>query len=278
VQKGSRLVLLERTGAGAAAPLRLTIARNGETRTLTARHVILALPPRSIDLLDQRTFLFDHAQFRADLRAVAGIPVSRIFLAFDRPWWAPLGIRAGVSATDLPLKQCLYFGSERDQPGGDPSNQRSLLLGAYVLGLSSAYWEDFLINPPAAGALDPYPTSGHVPADVVAPLKLVRANQAQLAELHGLPVPDPYWAAYMNWARDPFGGGVHFWRTGTKSWEIMPRIRRPLADANVYVCGEAWCGQQGWVEGALQTTERVLEDHLQLPRPAWLAANADLGD
>jgi lysine 2-monooxygenase len=50
----------------------------------------------------------------------------------------------------------------------------------------------------------------------------------------------------------------------------MPRIRHPLPDANLYICGEAWSTNQGWVEGALNTAEHVLEDHFGLPRPGWL--------
>jgi hypothetical protein len=34
---------------------------------------------------------------------------------------------------------------------------------------------------------------------------------------------------------------------------------------------------QGWAEGALQTAEHVLQDHLGLPRPTWLPADAWLG-
>jgi lysine 2-monooxygenase len=58
---------------------------------------------------------------------------------------------------------------------------------------------------------------------------------------------------------------------------VIPRIRKPLADANLYVCGEAWSTSQGWVEGALNTSERVLQDHLGLPRPPWLGPGVQLG-
>jgi monoamine oxidase len=42
----------------------------------------------------------------------------------------------------------------------------------------------------------------------------------------------------------------------------MSRIEHPIDNAPVYICGEAWSTQQGWVEGALQTADHVLEDHL----------------
>ena len=38
----------------------------------------------------------------------------------------------------------------------------------------------------------------------------------------------------------------------------------------VFLCGEAYSVSQGWVEGALNTAERMLEEHFGLPRPAWV--------
>jgi hypothetical protein len=31
----------------------------------------------------------------------------------------------------------------------------------------------------------------------------------------------------VNWSGDPYGGGFHFWNTHVRSWEVIPRIRRP---------------------------------------------------
>ena len=76
---------------------------------------------------------------------------------------------------------------------------------------------------------------------------------------------------------DPYRGAYHFWQTHAKSWEVMPRIRRPVAGANLYLCGEAWSTAQGWILGALNTAERLLEDHFGLPRPDWLPADVYLG-
>jgi monoamine oxidase len=101
----------------------------------------------------------------------------------------------------------------------------------------------------------------------------------QLSVLHGVPVPPPYdpRASMMaNWGADPFGGAYHTWNVGARSWEVMPRIRKPLPQP-LFVCGEAWSNDQGWINGALQTTERMLADHFSLDRPDWLPASAPLG-
>ena len=64
--------------------------------------------------------------------------------------------------------------------------------------------------------------------------------------------------------------GSNWWNIGVKSWEVIPAISRPRADLEVYICGEAYSDGQGWVEGALQTAEIVLQKHFGLPAPAWV--------
>jgi monoamine oxidase len=275
IETGARLRRLDRI-AGSSA-LGLVIEQGDARRTVRAGRVILALPRRALELLDQETFLFDSAAFRSALRTVDGITISRMFLTFDRTWWEPLGVSSGFSVTDLPIRQCMYFGTEGDQPGADPSNRSSMMLAFYTHGLTAAYWQLLMDNPPLPGTGDPYPSQGDVPADIVASRTMVEAARQQLANLHGMDVPAPTWAGYIDWSRDPFGGGVHSWNVGARMWDVAPYMRRPVPGAEVFICGEAWSVAQGWVEGALQTAEHVLQDHLGLPRPAWLPADAWLG-
>jgi monoamine oxidase len=106
---------------------------------------------------------------------------------------------------------------------------------------------------------------------------MVRDAVRQLATMHGVDVPDPLSAAFVHWGDDPYGGGYHFWNTHLRSWEVMPRIRRPSRDANVFLCGEAFSAKQGWVEGAINTAEMTLETYFGLPRPGWAPRDYDFG-
>lgn len=54
------------------------------------------------------------------------------------------------------------------------------------------------------------------------------------------------------------------------SWEIIPKMLQPVADVPVYICGEAYCDNQGWVDGALQNAELMLQKHFHLHPPDWL--------
>jgi hypothetical protein len=62
-----------------------------------------------------------------------------------------------------------------------------------------------------------------------------------------------------------------------KSWLVMKKMRRPIEDTNVYICGEAYSNNQGWVEGALTSAELLLEEEMGMSRPSWLPANYYLG-
>ena len=240
-----------------------------ETRTLRAKQVILCLPRRGLELLLGHCFLFEHAHFVSDLQSVAGQPASKYFLCFEEPWWAPLGLESGRSDTDLPMRQCYYFGTEGDQPGADPGNRNSLLMAGYNDGRAANFWETFLSFPNRlleSRLAKPQP----LPDSVAPTPAMVDEMVRQLTELHGIRVPDPYQGYFVDYAADPHGGAWHSWQTHARSWEVMPRMRQPLPDAPVYICGEAYSLDQGWVEGALNTTELVLQEKFSLPPAPFL--------
>ena len=56
---------------------------------------------------------------------------------------------------------------------------------------------------------------------------------------------------------------------GVRSYEVSSRIIQPKPPLPVYICGECYSHAQGWVEGALATTEELLQGHLGLARPPW---------
>jgi len=82
--------------------------------------------------------------------------------------------------------------------------------------------------------------------------------------------PDPVEAAYADWSDEPYGGAVHLWNRGYKSWELVDEITQPVRDFPCYICGEAFSTNQTWAEGALQTAEIVLQKRFGLDAPAWV--------
>lgn len=252
---------------------------DGRSKPRLARRIVLALPQRSIELVTLPPEL-DTQGFRKLLGSVRPIPLFKLFVCYDSPWWEPTGPTQGRSVTDLPLRQCYYWAVEgRQKPWGpkdhvNPDDLHSALLASYDDMQDSSFWGG--LRDPAqlyelripTEALDESDTQKW--NDHQAPAPMVHEIHRQLLELHGVDdAPLPYAAAYQDWQVDPFGGGVHFWNVHEQSWKVIPRIVHPVDDLPVYICGEAWSHQQGWVEGALQTTEVMLENHFDLARPTW---------
>ena len=50
--------------------------------------------------------------------------------------------------------------------------------------------------------------------------------------------------------------GVHFWRKGSDSQKIFKKILNP--EKNIFICGEGFSLNQAWIEGALDTSDRVV--------------------
>lgn len=94
--------------------------------------------------------------------------------------------------------------------------------------------------------------------------RMVQKVLHQLAELHGTPIPPPIASIYMDWGRacgtGSWGGwqGWHTWNASAKPWESLRNALRVQHESNLYICGEAYSRDQGWVEGGLKSAEWVI--------------------
>jgi hypothetical protein len=251
-----------------------------EVRTVQADHVILAMPRRSLELV-RWTPLVEDQWLRRHVPSVIRQAAFKLFLGYAYPWWRPLGLVAGRSITDMPIRQMYYFQTEGEQEGADPQNHNSLMMASYNDLRSVPFWKALEEDQPYDGHDNPFLAAGQAPVPAhrfMVTQAMILAAQSQLKEIHNLYyLPEPYTAMYHDWTDEPFGAGWHAWKAGFKYWEIMPRMRKPLESENVYICGEAYSNNQGWVEGALQTAELMLEEHFGLKRPDWLPRDYDLG-
>lgn len=245
-----------------------------EKSVVLAKKVILALPKRAIELLDSDSFIFEQKQFVQDLKRVTPEYASKIFLWYDEAWWSKLGFSIGPSRTDLPLRQCYYFGMEPNNKGQMP---KGLLMASYNDGIAVDFWEGYLPqssfdrNSTNFTSLDEYLKTHALPS------MMIQELSQELSELHGVQVPKPSFTVFQNWSDDPYGGAWHYWNPNNQSWIVIPRIRHPIPNVNLYICGEAYSTNQGWVEGAVNTAEKLLQDHFGLPRASWIKPTYDLG-
>jgi monoamine oxidase len=242
------------------------------------------MPRRSLELLEQTGPVFENAGAQAMMASLTPIPMFKMYSCYAKPWWKELGYGAqGYAITDMPLRACMYWGTECDQPGGDPGNTNSLLLTTLDDMMASSFWAGLRdprhgpVFAPRLAAAALTPMLGALPgsprwreyADGTTD-RIVREAQRQLSEVHGIDVPEPYAVASMNWNQDPFGGAADFWKIHARSDAVMERMTQPVEGIPVYVCGDSFSRTQGWVEGALESTELMLQKRFGLPRPSWL--------
>lgn len=253
-----------------------------KTWNVYADKIILSMPRKSLELLDQDCFFFQNKALQAQMESVIMEPSFKIIMGFETPWWKDeFGATSGHSVTDLPIRQCYYFGT-------DPKNAHSLFLASYNDMRTVTFWK---------ALEDQHPDRFELKETKLVPIKemmlamqplrvpylaskiMVREVMSQVRELHGkdIQIPEPYVAWYKDWSDNPFGGGYHAWKAGYSVKEAMEYMRHPDAQEEIYICGEAYSDQQGWVEGAFCVAEKMLQAHFQLPRPSWLPENYYLG-
>lgn len=249
----------------------LHIEHAGHHKVVRARKLILAMPRRSLELLEQTGSVLGEAQHEVHklIASVTPIPLFKLALCYRTRWWEALGITQGQSVTDLPIRQCYYW------PVGNDTKAGAILI--YNDGLDLEYWAGLRNDPHHFPNEDG--TDSNNPAvewkENPAPNLMVQEAHRQLLEMHGLedtPERRPYAAAYRDWGDDPFGGGANFWPQYVDSQDVGKRIVQPKQGKPVFICGEAYSHAQGWVEGALATAEDMLQNHLGLQPPPFESA------
>ncbi len=113
--------------------------------------------------------------------------------------------------------------------------------------------------------------------------RMVVKVQQQLAELHGVPIesiPEPIACIFMDWGAGEFvEGGWHTWEVHEEPWNFAENHLKKLSEEHLYICGEAYSREQGWIEGALKSTELALlklkAKGFNVPRPQWLPNKDD---
>jgi hypothetical protein len=255
----------------------------GNRRTVKARSLILAMPRRSLELLAESGPVLartpeNHGVWEL-IRSVKPIPLFKLALCYRFPWWETIDpvpvatdqgpqwrtISKGLSITDLPVRQCYYWATD--------AKTRNAVVLIYDDGRDLDYW---------AGLRE----RGESPAYVIdlagegdaewnahkAPELMVHEVHRQLTEMHGVQhrndIPVPYAAAYRDWSEKPYGGGANFWHLHVDSEQVARDILQPKRPLRIFVCGEAYSHQQGWVEGALRTADELLLRHFGLELPS----------
>lgn len=261
-------------------------------QTITAGKLILAMPRRALDLVTPDSPLLK--QIQPLISSVTPRPLFKLFTTYANPWWRIAGytnakgefiaVQKGRSVTDLPVRQTYYWPNSDGSPA---VTGRAMLLASYDDGGNIGFWDGLrpqrsaawrageshsIISDPFIGDDDqngetaPQGMLNQTWQEYKAPRRMVAEIARQLQQMHGLDyTPLVKSAAFRDWGEDPYGGGWNSWNIGVKSWEVRDKITNPIEGTPLYICGEAYSDAQGWVEGALQTADIMLNKLLNAP-------------
>ena len=250
--------------------------------TIAADSLILAMPRRSLDLLAPKSPLLQGERIQSLISSVTPRPLFKLFTTYTSPWWRAAGytdaegnfvpVESGRTVTDLPVRQTYYWPKDDGTPATEGP---SMLMASYDDGTNVGFWDGLrpqrrqawkkgleiaeIINP-FQGECSEEERKFNPWFQYQAPKPMVAEVARQLAKIHDLSyTPEVQNAAFRDWGDDPFGGGWNSWNIGLQSSEVIPKIVKPLEYCPLYICGEAYSNSQGWVEGALETADLVLE-------------------
>ncbi|GEM_PF-6353988 len=206
----------------------------------------------------------------------------------------------GRTRTDMGLRQLYYWcynkgGANSYGNYADPTKP-AVMLASYTSGDATRYWRAIQDGQPYDDLSGSQTQQARLynQADKVKGNLKIRNPQAggprhgsitmgteahkQIVSLHGMMsdydnLPLPYYVHFEDWSKDPWGAGWHSWRSGYSKQDNIPVLRRPLPEENVYIIGECYSNVQGWVQGALNAAEAMLQCNMGLPWASWLSVN-----
>ncbi|CAM4140166.1 FAD-dependent L-amino acid oxidase [Pseudoalteromonas byunsanensis] len=230
------------------------------------------------------------------LQTATNQPLLKINLYYDTAWWAtgitgrpsvefgpnfadlPTGSVYPFYAINDPLAAALMYEERRTNPSKETQAkldkinsekyQRPAALTIYCDYLNINFWStlqdkgELYHNPDQDRYVDSVPSDIY-PASV-AVVEQATAFFKKIFDTHYVPQPvltsARIWEGSVNFdlpQSRQFGYGVHQWAVGADDRAVMKELTEPLP--NLYTCGEAYSDYQGWVEGALRSTDLVLQ-------------------
>jgi len=274
------------------------------TSTIKAKHVILALPRLALEKLYIRSNFYNlkpqgDALWCA-LQSTTQIPLAKLNLYYDKAWWTDTNdmqsLDVGHHFTDTPLGSVYPFYSlyEKDvaaieyaqrveQPTPEVQQQlsdiyrsiynKNAALTVYCDYLNINYWHSLQQNGPFSTSTLQELCNQQTPQTLFpASLDSITSITATLKALFKCKdIPKPILTSARIWeggsslschTSQSYGFGFHLWAIGTNDKAVIESLIE--IGPNLFTCGESFSDYQGWVEGALRSTNLVLKKGFNL--------------
>lgn len=254
----------------------------GEARQVRAGRLFLAVAAAGA----QQLFIDSPAMRDRDdarelwglLHASLGMPLMKINLYFERPWWndgqlSRPPVQFGPNLTDLPLNAVYPFYGENafhelTTPGEDPPDAGiqdvPSALTIYCDDRNTRFWHGLQdVGPLFASPLQEQQDAQEPHVLFAASQAVVAEARRQLGTLFGASwVPEPILTSYRLWdGEDDFEFAYHQWRTGVDDAAVRASLSQPFE--RLHVCNEAYSDMHGWVNGSLRSCDAALA-HLDI--------------
>ena len=257
---------------------RVSYTEKGQPQSpLLYRHVILAIPQAPLQMIASASGNAFPAQIRKDLDTVNGFPMVKVFFVTNAPWW-DVNTPPQTRANRMPTREVHYTYRARDKHG---------MVLIYTDRPATEYWKTYVVGEHHDRAqTDANDALKHQ-------FSLWMAHQVHEAQHEpqpdGLRLTAPAAKSFAglgvqeiakqiessvvtygirDWSRMPYGAANHSWKPGVKAREVMGRLKafelQNGSAKNVHICGEAYSDYSGFIEGALNTAQGVL-DAIVLP-------------
>jgi monoamine oxidase len=272
------------TGKKGEYKVNLSIAEKGnsayvfeqdtKTATIDAQQIILAIPSKAMSLLFAASPVLsgnkNSRTFWKDINSIQSMSLLKINLYFDRPWWADGStgqppVLAGPSFADLPINSIYPFYTVQTAPGV-PDNGKPAALTIYCDFTNTVFWQG--LQNVGAKFDSPLQKEHSEKPQVLFPAseKVVEEAIKQIKSLFSTHyVPEPVLTSYRSWdGENDFPHAYHQWALNTNDREVIARMVKPLDDEDIFTCNETWSDMQGWVNGSLRSSEKMLNDHFGL--------------
>ena len=272
------------TGKKGEYKVNLSIAEKGnsayvfeqdtKTATIDAQQIILAIPSKAMSLLFAASPVLsgnkNSRTFWKDINSIQPMSLLKINLYFDRPWWADGStgqppVLAGPSFADLPINSIYPFYTVQTAPGV-PDNGKPAALTIYCDFTNTVFWQG--LQNVGAKFDSPLQKEHSEKPQVLFPAseKVVEEAIKQIKSLFSTHyVPEPVLTSYRSWdGENDFPHAYHQWALNTNDREVIARMVKPLDDEDIFTCNETWSDMQGWVNGSLRSSERMLKHNYGL--------------
>lgn len=255
------------------------------TRLISTKNIIWTAGQASINKIASN--FINKSDIKDQINKVTVSKASKIWFSYSDFWWHNLNIRRGYSTTDLPILSSYYFDPLRPQTDKDT---HALIKASYNYGPKTDYWQttymdDYSVIYRYGSKLYRSKTFDDIvliqdipslmPSDGNSYDGMVADVTDQLSKVHDMAIPSPVSFVMVNWSNPPFNGAFSGWHPVQSIAETAKRVAHVDPNVPFYIVGDTWSLYPGWIQGALETSEYVLNRYFQIPAPAWLNTNVE---